>query len=61
MRMLRWMCNKSRKNRICNEQIQEKVKVTPIVEKIRELLEMVRARMALASPLSTLELGCQPQ
>lgn len=49
------------KNRICNEQIQEKVKVTPIVKKIRELLEMVRARMALALPLSTLELGCQPQ
>lgn len=31
MRMLRWKCDKTRKNRIRNEQIREAVKVAPIV------------------------------
>lgn len=34
--MRRWMCNKTRKDRIRNEQIRETLKVAPIVEKMRE-------------------------
>nr|XP_016501018.1 PREDICTED: uncharacterized protein LOC107819426 [Nicotiana tabacum] len=36
MRMLRWMCGHTRMDKIRNEDIQEKVGVTPIEDKIRE-------------------------
>ncbi|KAK9088689.1 hypothetical protein Scep_027771 [Stephania cephalantha] len=36
MRMLRWMCGKTRKDRIRNIEIQRQVGVTPIDTKIRE-------------------------
>ncbi|WP_375619007.1 hypothetical protein, partial [Bartonella sp. AC134YNZD] len=36
MRMLRWMCGKTRKDRIRNEKIREMVQVAPIEDKIRE-------------------------
>lgn len=36
MRMLRWMCGKTRKDRIRNENIRERVGVAPIEDKMRE-------------------------
>ena len=36
MRMLRWMCGKTRKNRVRNEDIQKMVGVAPIQDKLRE-------------------------
>ncbi|KAK9101143.1 hypothetical protein Scep_024573 [Stephania cephalantha] len=36
MRMIRWMCGKTRKYRIRNIEIQRQVGVTPIDTKIRE-------------------------
>src|SRR4029450_2942072 len=36
MRMLRWMCGKTRKDRIRNEHIRERVGVAPIEDKMRE-------------------------
>ena len=36
MRMLRWMCGHTRKNKIRNEVIRNKVGVVPIEEKMRE-------------------------
>ena len=36
MRMLRWMCGKTRKDRIRNEHIREMVRVAPIEDKLRE-------------------------
>ena len=36
MRMLRWMCGHTRKNKIRNEVIRNKVEVVPIEEKMRE-------------------------
>ncbi|KAL5187393.1 Craniofacial development protein 2 [Glycine soja] len=36
MRMLRWMCGKTRQDKIINEAIREKVGVAPIVEKMVE-------------------------
>ena len=36
MRMLRWMCGKTRKDKIRNECIHNMIEVVPIEEKIRE-------------------------
>ena len=36
MRMLRWMCGKTRKDKIRNEHIRELVEVAPIQDKLRE-------------------------
>jgi hypothetical protein len=36
MRMLRWMCGKTRRDRIRNETVREMVGVAPIDEKLRE-------------------------
>ena len=36
MRMLRWICGKTRKDKIKNEQIREMIKVAPIEDKLRE-------------------------
>ena len=36
MRMLRWMCGKTRRDRIRNETIREMVGVAPIEEKLRK-------------------------
>ena len=36
MRMLRWMCGKTRQDRIRNETVREMVGVVPIEEKLRE-------------------------
>lgn len=36
MRMLRWICGKARKDRICKEQLREIVKIAPISDKTRE-------------------------
>jgi len=36
MRMLRWLCGNTRKYRVRNEYIREKVGVTPIENKLRE-------------------------
>ncbi|KAK9681855.1 hypothetical protein RND81_04G017800 [Saponaria officinalis] len=36
MRMLRWMCGHTRKDRLRNEIIREKVKVAPIEDKMME-------------------------
>ena len=36
MRMLRWMCGKTRRDRIRNETVREMVGVAPIEEKLRE-------------------------
>ena len=48
MRMLRWMCGHTRKNKIRNEIIRNKVGVVPIEEKMREtrlrLFDHVRRR-----------------
>ena len=41
MRMLRWMCGKTRQDRIRNECIREWVGVAPIEDKLRESFEMV--------------------
>lgn len=37
MRMLRWMCGRTRKDKIKNEDIQDKVGVAFVVDKIREV------------------------
>ena len=37
MRMLRWMCGKTRKDRVRNEYIREWVGVVPIKDKLREI------------------------
>ena len=36
MRMLRWMCGVTTKDKIRNEQVRGTVKVAPVVEKITE-------------------------
>ncbi|KAI8547997.1 hypothetical protein RHMOL_Rhmol07G0238000 [Rhododendron molle] len=36
MRMLRWMCGKTRRDRIRNEMVREMASVAPIEEKLRE-------------------------
>ncbi len=36
MRMLRWKCGKTRRDRIRNEMFREKVSIVPIEEKWRE-------------------------
>lgn len=36
MKMLYWMCGKTRKDRIRNEYIRESVRITPIGEKMVE-------------------------
>ena len=36
MRMLRWMCGKTRKDRVRNDHIREMVGVAPIEDKLRE-------------------------
>jgi hypothetical protein len=36
MRMLRWMCGKTRCDRIKKDDIRERVRVAPIVEKMVE-------------------------
>ncbi|PKA52703.1 ataxia telangiectasia mutated family protein [Apostasia shenzhenica] len=37
MRMLRWMCGYTRKDRMRNEHIRKKVGVAPIEDKLREI------------------------
>ena len=45
MRMLRWMCGKTRKDKIKNECFREHLGITTIEDKIRETcFEMVWAR-----------------
>ena len=42
MRMLRWMCGITMRDRIRNEEIRGKVGVAPIGDKMRKSTEMVR-------------------
>ena len=37
MTMLRWMCGKTRKDRVRNKDIRKMVGVTPIQDKLREI------------------------
>ena len=37
MRLLRWMCGKTRRNKIRNERIRKMIDVAPIEDKMREI------------------------
>jgi hypothetical protein len=37
MRMLRWMCGHTRKDPVRNDDIQDRVRVAPIAEKLAEM------------------------
>ena len=36
MRMLRWMCGKTRKDKVGNEDIRRQVRIAPIEDKLRK-------------------------
>ena len=53
MRMFRWMCDNTRRNKVRNEDIRTKIGVVPIEEKMREnrirWFDHVRRRLTDAS------------